>query len=301
MASERRCQTRRLKEARYLQREHPGLVPSPEPSEGFDSVLDGTDPSIRFELRAALDPERLPSVLPRAVPPLFSGTIQLVRLRAPQRAGPDLRVLDASAQLLVEYLERALVPIVRYVRSYGAAEFGLVRTVDELVLPQGRGRFNDSELQAAVDRFARPMAPAARSVVALGPPGAVNTDADLSKGVLGYHAKGAVPYAYVGLPEGELTLGDSADRFALALSHVVAEMVVDPRAELGNPEVCDPCAPEGASPCRNFFDEALRHVGGGTDFPPNHPYAFFIAAIAPPSVAGTGHAPKDACAAPPPV
>src|SRR5579862_2848519 len=94
MTAERTCVTRRIKQARYLQRHHPDIVPTPEPAEGFDSILDGGDPSLRFALRAALDAAHAPSPGVRAAGPLFQGTVVVVR---PTLSGPNSGPVAVSA------------------------------------------------------------------------------------------------------------------------------------------------------------------------------------------------------------
>ncbi|HEV2166696.1 MAG TPA: hypothetical protein VGS23_06975, partial [Thermoplasmata archaeon] len=142
------------------------------------------------------------------------------------------------------------------------------------------------------------------AILVLNPPGVVNRDAKETGGVgvIGYHGMASVPYSFVNLLGSGFTLDDRSDLFAEAVSHEIAEMTVDPRADDSNPEVCDGCGGNcrGQSAYRVYFDELGRYLGSSTSFPPALAYAFFLSAIAPPSFASDCPAPEAGCAYPPP-
>src|SRR2546422_975586 len=85
-----------------------------------------------------------------------------------------------------------------------------------------------------------------------------NADRDPSRGIGGYHGLANVPYCFVNAMGSGFTVADPQSLFALALSHEIAEMVVDPQANLENPEVCDPCGPNCQTPWIDYFTS-----GGG--------------------------------------
>jgi len=93
----------------------------------------------------------------------------------------------------------------------------------------------------------------------LNPQGLINTDGDPSQGIGGYHGNANVPYCFVNLFGTNLTIDDANNDYAMALSHEIAEMTVDPLANLVNPEVCDPCGPNCQTVFIDYFD-----TGGNT-------------------------------------
>lgn len=295
------CRSRDLKVAWHLQRVAPEILPADEPLEGFDSILKGSDPMLRFQLRELLGPGKLPRVSTGAAGPLFQGSIALVGLDfGGSSAGPVLSASDLA--VAAAFVPRALVPIAAYATQYGpTAPTWRPPAISYPVAAPGL-RYNDAQLQAWVNTLVARGGPAAgaAAVVALNPPGALNTDADASQGVLGYHGLASVPYGFVNVTGAGLELSDPEDKFALALSHEIAELVVDPRADLSNPEVCDPCGPNCQAVFRDYFDDSGNFVASSTSFPPSQPYAFFINGIVRPPSATSCPAPDTACAYAPP-
>lgn len=299
--TDRSCSTRTLKVARHLQRTRPDIVPSPEPLEGFGSVLEGSDPSLRFQLRDALGPAGVPPATNRAVPPLFTGSLVFLHLTV--SAGAKKFALSApDLTVAMQFAGAAVGEISQYAAQYGPNAMAVTAQPLEYPVSVARGIYNDTTVQGWVNAVvaAQKLPTGSTAVVILNPPGPVNTDADASRGVLGYHGFAAVPYAFVNVLGSSLTVDDPADVFALALSHELAELAVDPRANLANPEVCDPCGPNCQTPIRSYFDQAGNYLGATTAFPPPFPYAFFLNAIVQPASATLCPAPPSACAYAPP-
>jgi hypothetical protein len=71
-----------------------------------------------------------------------------------------------------------------------------------------------------------------------------------------------------------LTIDDRRD--AQTLSHEIAEMVVDPHANMSNPEVCDGCAGNCSNVWNNFFDGNNKFIAGSKNVPPTFNYSYFI-------------------------
>ena len=299
--TDRSCSTRNLKVARHLQRTRPELVPPVEPLEGFGAILEGTDPSLRFQLREAFGPAGAPAPGNRAVAPLFNGSLVFLHLNVTAGtksfalAPPDLAVA-------LQYAGGAVAQISRYASQYGPNALSVVVPATEVPVTVPRGIYNDSMVQQWVNDVVatRNLPSASTAVVLLNPPGPLNTDADASRGVLGYHGLASVPYAFVNVLGAGLTVGDAADAYALALSHELAELAVDPSANLANPEVCDPCGPNCQAPFRAYFDQAGAYLGATVAFPPPYPYGFFLNAIVQPASASQCPAPESACAYGPP-
>ncbi|MCI4324561.1 MAG: hypothetical protein L3K00_01555 [Thermoplasmata archaeon] len=298
---ERSCATRALKVARHLQRTRPDIVPAVEPLSGFANVLEGSDPSMRYLLRDALAPGKVPAAGPSAIAPLFQGSLTFVHLTV-QAGGKQLALSPTDLATAMKFAGGALGPISRYASQYGPNSLGVAESPVELPVSVPKGVYNDSTVQGWVDGVmdASPFPASVGAVVVLNPPGPVNTDADASRGVLGYHGLAKVPYVFVNVLGANLTVPDAADLYALALSHEIAEMTVDPSANLANPEVCDPCGPNCQTPIRAYFDSVGSFLGGMTAFPPPFEYGFFLNAIVQPASATQCPAPAAACAYAPP-
>lgn len=297
----RSCATRALKVARHLQLTRPDILPAEEPLEGFASILEGSDPTMRYLLRDALAPGKLPTVSGAVPGPLYSGTLAIVRVSFQTRKGAyAVAVADAAATSA--YLTFAAPAIARYCGQYGTTGLSVGTSVVDYSVSLPNGQFNDSMLQGWVnDLVARGRLPAGPSApIFLAPPGVLNTDADPSRGVLGYHGFATIPYAFVNVLGTGFTVEDPHDQFALAVSHEVAELTVDPRADGSNPEVCDPCGPNCQPPLRAYFDAAGAYLTTEVPFPPNLAYRFFLNAIVQPGSATACPAPVAACAYSPP-
>jgi hypothetical protein len=295
---ERTCVTRTLKIAHQLQRTRPDVVPAVEPLEGFASILEGTDPSMKFVLRDIFGARGGARATNAGSGRRFSGTLRFARLVV--TAGARRFALSANdAAAIVEYAGLALPTISDYARQYGPVVLSLAEAVAELPLTAPRGLYNDAMVRTAVDSLGSPDATTA--LIVLAPPGPIPTDADPGRGAIGYHARARVPYAFVNVGAGPLGSADPTDRFALALSHAIAELAVDPDTELGHAEVCDPCGPSTQAPVRCFLDSAGGFLGGTAAFPPPFAYSHFVSAVAPPSFVGDAPAPLTACAYAPPV
>ncbi|HKV90460.1 MAG TPA: hypothetical protein VJQ43_04585 [Thermoplasmata archaeon] len=299
--ADRTCATRSLKVARHLQRTRPDIVPATEPLEGFGAILEGTDPGLRFVLRDVFGPGGVPKGSARAAGPLFSGTLTFVHL-AISAKGRTYGVPPTDLAVAIRFLTGAAAPISRYASQYGANSLAVAPTPIELLVSVPNGIYNDSTLQGWVNGLvASQRLPAGTSaLVVLNPQGPLNSDADPSRGVLGYHGKANVPYAFVNVTGTGLAIDDPADVYALALSHEIAEMTVDPTADLANPEVCDPCGPNCQTVIRAYFDASGTYVDATTDFPPSFPYAFYLNSIVRPGQASQCPAPTTACAYAPP-
>jgi hypothetical protein len=298
---DRSCATRSLKVARHLQRTRSDIVPAVEPLEGFASVLVGTDPSMKFVLREALAPGKVPVAGTRATGPLFAGSLVFAPLVVSAGA-KKLSLSETDLDAVLKYAGMAVGPISTYARQYGPNALAVSATPIPVPASVPRGVFNDSTVQAWVDQLvaAHSLASDSTAVVVLNPPGPLNTDADAGRGILGYHGRATVPYAFVNVVGAELTLSDALDHFALALSHEIAELATDPAADLVNPEVCDPCGPSSQAPVRAYFDGAGEYLGSTAAFPPPFEYGFFLSAIVQPGAATQSPAPSSSCAYGPP-
>jgi len=302
------CATRLLKNARFLQDSGVGFLPKVEPLDGFQSILPApllrrlermAPEEIKIERLSRLISERRPPTARMTIAtPLFSGTIRFVQITF-SSGGNAFAVPDADLKVAIHYAELAAVPIPEYASQYGPNRLAIASATIPFGASIASGKYNDSILSGWVDRLAKDQGLSADSCLAfLNPKGIVNTDADATQGVLGYHniSSSGVPYIFVNVMGQGLTIGDQQDVYALALSHEIAEMVGDPEANGSNPEICDECAGNCSVDYRNYFDSNGNWVGGSA----SPGYSFFIDGIATPASVAQCPAPRSSCSYPPP-
>lgn len=255
-----------------------------------------TDPHLR-----ALSPRlSFPAVLPTVGPPLFSGSLFFVAVTY-RTSRAELAVAPADLAVAIRYAALAAPPIARYAGQYGAVAVAVAPAQVPFVAPVPDGTFSDADVKGWVDQLAGSGAlPAGSAAILLAPPGVENRDAPVSQGVLGYHGSANRPYAFVNVLGSGFAVDDGADQYALALSHEVAEMAVDPRADGSHPEVCDPCGPNCQNVIRDYFDAQGGYLGSTKAFPPPYAYAFFLNAIVRPPAATQCPAPPASCSYGPP-
>jgi intein/homing endonuclease len=244
-----------MKNAKYLQSVAPHLVPREEPAEGYASVVP-YELLVRLEkasrqevsdklLSEFLETKAIPQARTQAKTPLFKGILYYVQLSFTVR-GTKYSVGSADMNTALQYSAKAAQPISKYASQYG--QNGIVVSPGPVAFSVNLSgnRFNDQALAGWADQIATQNRLSAGSgIVFLNPQGVVNTDADPGTGVLGYHSlsPSGLPYAFVNVMGQNLSVPDQQDVYALALSHEIAELLVDPKANGSNPEVCDPCTP----------------------------------------------------------
>ena len=302
------CATRALKNARFLQGPDVGFLPRVEPIEGFQSLvpfsilrqLERIQPAeVGIErLAAALAKKRPPSAKANLAAPLFSGTLRFIRATFVS-SGASYAISAADLSVAMKYAGLAAAPISAYCSQYGPNGLSVDGAPVSFQAPVTGGKYNDSILSGWVDQLAKANGFGPDTcLVFLNPQGVVNTDADATQGVLGYHSMSSsgVPYAFVNVLGSGLTVQDGQDYYALALSHEIAEMDVDPLANGSNLEVADPCSGNCQVDFRNYFDSNGNWLGGS----PLSGYYFFTNGIAKPDTASQCPSPEAACTYPPP-
>ncbi len=255
----------------------------------------------RHPLRDGLGARGAPGVV---AGPLLEGTVYLANLTFSGAGGP-WQIPASDLAVGEQYLQRIAGPVAAYASQYGPARLAVGATLPSVPVSVANAQYSDRDLQGWIDSLVRSAAlPPNSAVVVLNPEGLVNTDARESGGVgvLGYHGLASVPYAFVNSLGTGFTPDDTRDLYAEAVSHELAEMTVDPRADSSNPEVCDGCGTncQGASAYRAYFDGRGAYLGTEAAFPPPYSYAFFLSAVARPASATACPAPPSACAYPPP-
>jgi hypothetical protein len=306
------CVTRALKNARYLQKVAPHIIPPEEPMEGFGSLVplevltvlhrkQGTDIRGHNNLTQLLKMEQLPVAGNQALDPLFNGTLHFVQITFTTTTG-SVAVSTADMTTAVQYATLAAVPIAAYASQYGSNAVNVSQTILQFNASVPSAKYNDQTLQGWVNTITNQNGlPGSACLIILNPHGVTNTDGDINQGILGYHGKANVPYCFVNVFGTNLTVADEQDFYAWQLSHEIAEMTVDPNVDGHNPEVCDACGPNCPPSWRDFFVPPNNTYSQTTDvFPPGFTYSFFINAIVQPNSAQQCPAPQTACAYAPP-
>jgi hypothetical protein len=319
--------TRALKNARFLQRVVPAIIPAEEPPEGFGSIVPletlarlhrVREPAALLTNpahRAALKHVRFPQVTSALADPMFNGTVYLTRITFvdtnPLSREAPAAVSKADMQTARAFLSLAAPRISAYASQYGGNRIDVSPRILEFTAPTTFSffayRYWDSLLQAWVNEIASQNGLSGSDcVVVLNPPGAVNSDAPLSLGVGGYHWYANLAYAFVNVVNGGLTIADTDQSYAQALSHEIAETTVDPGTDFKNPEVCDPCGPNCQNVFIDYFDDngAYIQTVQAPSWPPPPPpfsYSFCINGIVKPTSATACPAPSAACVYAPPI
>ena len=306
------CVTRAIKNARHLQTNAPQILPMTEPPEGYGSRVPRellarlhtpvapADLDRVPGLAAALARAPIPRPKPAAAAPLFNGYLVFAAVTFRTSAGA-VAVPAADLAVALDSSRVAVMPIVDYAPQYGPNRVTVGAQAVPFAASTPSGRYNDQILQGWVNSIvASNRLPTSTCVVVLNPQGVVNTDADPSQGIGGYHGFANVPFCFVILMGTGLTGKDEANFYALALSHEFAELDVDPRADLANPECCDGCGPNCQRVWIDYFNNAGGYIQTLQAFPPPFDYAFFINAIAEPASATMCPAPGAACDYAPP-
>jgi len=302
------CSTRALKNAKFLQARGLGLFPPEEPLDGFASLvpLELLRQLERIpieeinieELATAISRNRPAAGRAHVLDPLFSGTLRFVNTTF-KSGGADFAVPAADLQTTLKYTSLVVGPISEYASQYGPNSLSLSMDQIPFSVSVQSGKYNDSMLAGWTDQLAKANGLSGDScLMFLNPQGVVNTDADVTQGILGYHniSPSGIPYAFVNVLGTGLTVRDEQDLYASALSHEISEATVDPKANGRNPEISDACSGNCEVTYRNFFDSAGNWMGGN----PVREYAFFTAGIATPATVAQCPAPVSSCSYPPP-
>lgn len=242
--------------------------------------------------------------------PVFNGVVYFVNVTY-QAGSQNITVPAADIQTALSVLTSLQSIIAQYCQQYGTAGMSVqAKILNFTAVVNADGTFNDQSIggvpsgaQGWADQIASTfgLAPNGTNVclIFLAPASVKNTDADPSIGILGYHniSQGNMPYIFVNLGGTPLISTDTQDWYELALTHEAAEMIVDPFANLSNPEVCDPCGPNCQTVFRDYFDASGNYLASLPIFPPpGVAYATFINAIVQPVSANQCPAPATACA-----
>ena len=301
------CGTRAVKIAKYLHEAVPAGITRLS-IDNYVAGLDGADaaldagPQADEALRAWLERNPIPVPTGNVLGPLFHGTLVFVRMNFVQPGGASSAMSLSDVQVAAEYARRAVGPIQRYASAYGPNSVGVSPDVIEFDAQLTGNSFSISDFQGWIDQCAS----AAKNHGISSPCIIVlhNRDLPNSPTFVGhkdsFHSMtgSANPYCY-SLVFGEgLTVADNNHTingrpndkvYAHNLSHEIAEMVVDPRVDGSNPEVCDACAGNCTNSWFCLFDGNGTFMGGTAVTATSTGFAFFINSIVSPAAALDSH------------
>jgi hypothetical protein len=214
--------------------------------------------------------------------------------------GQHFVIPTADMNTIVQYAQRAIVPINEYASEYGSPRASVSPNILTYSVNLRRRAYNDANVKAWVNDIAsKQNLPATDAVVIASPQGLSATDVDANAG---YHGLANLAYTIFGVFAQNLTMQDEQDTYAMVVSHEIAELIVDPRANDANPEVCDPCDLNCGSQNLNraYFDAQNKYLGTVRALPPAFNFAFYICAVVKPAGATGCPAPHVDCVYPPP-
>jgi len=214
--------------------------------------------------------------------PLFNGTLVFVQIIFNRPTLPPFFLDPFDLQTAIVYTRMALIPIQRYAEQYGippTVNVAPAITQFSVTLPAATSNFSGDDLRGWVKEIVANNGLANSCIVVLchtsGPQHAA------SGGFLGYHGMtdNKIPFIFCKVRGNNWTVDDSASNYVGVLSHEISEMVVDPAANLSNPEVCDGCAGNCGDFWADCFDTSSNFLGGSKTIPPTFSYSFFINSI----------------------
>jgi hypothetical protein len=326
------CATRAVKVLKYLHRMAPKTVPRSSlhaleklPSSvlaGLHTAPDWDKVTEDAQLKSWLAENPIPSPKAKVSGPLFDGTLVFaqVSFAAPGLAPSVISATDT--QTAISYATLAIVPIQWYASQYGPNSVSVWPTAIPYTARVQGGAFSQAEFEGWVDDIAQFM----RSQQVPDPCIVIMHNRSLPNSPTftnnsdPYHSSTSkgTPYCYslifgenLSIADNNHTVDNQANEkvYAHILSHEIAEMVVDPRGDDSNPEVCDACS-TNCNPSFNLFelfDQNGGYIRGTADTTSASDFAFFINSIVRSDVAldsnfcvAQGGNVQSACIYPPP-
>jgi hypothetical protein len=296
------CGTRAVKVANYLRTAAPESIDRSQ-IEAYVRQLSAAETVHAVEphdggLRAWLAQNPMPLPAQLVTGPLFHGTLVLVRVIFHHPSGATSAIALSDIEVAAQYATLAVNPISRYASLYGPNSVNVSPNVIEFDAQLSGDSFTMSDFVGWVDQCAQ----LARNSGVSSPCIVILHNRDLPNSAQflnnrnSFHSMTAAqnPFCYC-LVFGEgLNVADNNHTFnnkpnqkvyAHLLSHEIAEMVVDPRVDGRNPEVCDACAGNCSNEWFCLFDEDGTFLGGTNDTATATGYSYFINSIVSPAAA----------------
>jgi len=296
ISSQVRCYTRALKNARHLQEVAPDVFPRGGRAKGFGTGLSmellrglhrirADSPVLNRHKAVAktLKKHPLPPLRLPARDALFSGGIHFAQVTF-HTSGGDRVIPTADMNQIVQYARHAIVPIRGYAAQYGPNTVTISPTLLTKTVDVPSGNFTDNDVRGWVNALKNDNNLPGNSCVFVVVPNGIT--ANHVGGNAGYHDKADIPYIVAGVTSTGLTLADVADVYAMVVSHEIAEAIVDPNVEIGDPEVCDPCDLNCGNLTRVYFDALDNFLGSNQATPPGGlAFSYYICSIVKPAAA----------------
>jgi Repeat of unknown function (DUF346) len=310
------CATRAVKVLKYLHRTVPQTISRSSlhaleklPSgllAGLHTVSDWDKVTEDAQLKSWLANNAIPSPQTNVSGPLFHGNLVFaqVSFAAPGLAPSGISAADT--QTAIDYATLAVVPIQRYASQYGPNSVSVWPVAIPYTARVQGGAFSRDDFEGWVDdiaQFMRSQQVGNPCIVIMHNRSLPNSPSFTNERN-SHHCStsNGTPYCYSLVFDENLSIADNNHTvngkanekvYAHNLSHEIAEMVVDPLAGEGNPEVCDACSTN----CNSFslfelFDQNGFYIGGTADTASASGFAFFINSIVRSDVALN---PADGC------
>jgi hypothetical protein len=320
-----------VKVLKYLHRMAPKTVPRssldaleklpPGLLAGLGTAADWGKVTEDAQLKSWLADNPIPSADAKVSGPLFQGTLVFAQVSF---AAPDLApsgISAADTQTAIDYAALAVLPIQRYASQYGPNSVDVWPVAIPYTARVQGGMFSGAEFEGWVDdvaQFMRSQQVADPCIVIMHNRSLPNSPSFTGQRNSFHLSTGnGTPYCYclvfgenLSIADNNHTVDGQANEkiYAHLLSHEVAEMVVDPRGDDSNPEVCDACAGNCNVNLFTLFDQNGVFMGGTADTASASGFAFFINPIVRADVAlnsnfcvAQGGDVQSACIYPPPV
>jgi hypothetical protein len=298
------CATRAVKVLKYLHRTIPKTVPRSSlhaleelPSSllaGLHTASDWDRVTEDAQLKSWLANNPIPSPKAKVSGALFNGTLVFAQVSFASPGLAPSGISAADTQTAINYATLAVVPIQRYASQYGPNSVSVWPVAIPFTARVQAGAFSRDQFEGWAEDIAQFM----RTQQVHDPCIVIMHNRSLpnSPSFTGqrdsYHCStsNGTPYCYSLVFDENLTIADNNHTFngkanekvyAHTLSHEIAEMVVDPLADEGNPEVCDACS-TNCNPTFSLFelfDQNGFYMGGTADTPSASGFAFFINSI----------------------
>lgn len=325
------CATRVVKVMKYLYRTVPETVPRSSlhalgtlPSSllaGLHTASDYAKVTDDAQLKSWLANNLLPSARASVSQPLFNGTLVFAQVSFAAPGVAPSGISAADTQTAINYASLAVGPIQEYAFQYGPNSVSVWPVAIPYTARVQGGAFSEAELEGWVDDVAQFMLRQQVSdpcIVIMHNRSLPNSPSFTGQRDSFHSITGnGTLYCYslvfgenLSIADNNHTVSGRANEkvYAHTLSHGIAEMVVDPRADCSNPEVCD----SGSTNCNAFnlfklFDQNGAYLGGTDDTASAGGFAFFISSIVRSDVAldsnlcvAQGVDVRSACIYPPP-
>ena len=293
------CMTRAVKVLKYLHRKVPETIPR-----SSLHALERLPPEVLSSLHIAKDLDRVtqdqklkdwlrrnPITAPKAMvaSPLFDGTLVFAQIIFVRPNQPDYFISMADMQTAASYASLAVVPIQSYASLYGPSSVTVSPNIIPFPAILTGNSFTQSDLEGWVDQVAQ-LAQATNPCIVVLHDRSLPTTPIFTNHRNSFHftTPAGTPYCYCLAFGQNLSVADNNHTinnlprqkvYAHILSHEIAEMVVDPLADLSNPEVCDPCAGNCSNELFDLFDQNGFFIGGTADTASATGFSFFINSI----------------------